>query len=101
MFLCCIIINMKQVYATLKFDDNKLQILVAEYSNTRFNIIATYNSNIEGIVDYKIVDKEKVLSYINSGIESVTKKIGAKLEKVVLLVPPLNFKKISNNTIRR
>lgn len=95
MFLCCIIINMKQVYATLKFDDNKLQILVAEYSNTRFNIIATYNSNIEGIVDYKIVDKEKVLSYINSGIESVTKKIGAKLEKVVLLVPPLNFKKIS------
>ena len=84
----------KQVYATLKFDDDKIQFLVAEYSNTRFNIIATYTSDIEGIVDYKIVDKEKVLEGLKLGIESISKKIGAKLEKVILIVPPFNFDRI-------
>lgn len=84
----------KQVYATLKFDDDKIQILVAEYSNTRFNIIAAYTNTIEGIVDYKIVDKEKVLEGIKLGIDSISKKIGAKLEKVVLIVPPFNFDRI-------
>ena len=85
--------GLKQVYATLKFDDNKLQIIVAEYSNTRFNIIATYNNPIEGIVDFKIVDKDLVVDYLKKGIESISKKIGAKLEKVILIVPPVNFKK--------
>ena len=84
----------KQVYATLKFDDDKIQFLVAEYSNTRFNIIATYTNDIEGIVSYKIVDKEKVLEGIKLGIDGISKKIGAKLEKVILIVPPFNFDRI-------
>ena len=38
--------NVKQVYAALKLDDDKIEILVAEFYNTRFNIISTYVSNI-------------------------------------------------------
>lgn len=84
----------KQVYATLKIDDNRLQIIVAEYFNTRFNIIASYNNPIGGIVNYKIVDKEKVLNELKKGIDTVSKKIGAKLKKVVLVLPPYNFNRI-------
>ncbi|MBR0461511.1 MAG: hypothetical protein IJJ00_02195 [Erysipelotrichaceae bacterium] len=85
----------KQVYATLKFDDDKLQILVAEYFNTRFNIIGTYSADIEGIADYKIIDEAKLIEEIRTGIDAVSVKIGARLEKAVVIIPPFNFKRIS------
>ena len=85
----------KQVYATLKFDDDKLQILVAEYFNTRFNIIRTYQSEIEGIADYRIVDENKVKEGLRKGIEHVSAKIGSHLEKAVLVIPPFNFNRVS------
>ncbi|MDO4500167.1 MAG: hypothetical protein Q4B60_02720 [Erysipelotrichaceae bacterium] len=87
--------TLKQVYASLKIDDGQLQILVAEYFNTRFNVICNYSSPITGIQDYKIVNKEECLETLKEGVEAVSKKIGAKLEKVILVLPPLNFKKIS------
>ncbi len=87
--------NIKQVYATLKIDDGQIQILVAEYFNTRFNVINTYSSQIDGIVDYRIVDEEKVLEGLKKAIDTVSNKIGARLEKVILVLPPFGFKRTS------
>lgn len=87
--------NIKQVYATLKIDDGLIQVLVAEYYNTRFNILATYKSEISGINDFKIVDEDKVIEGIKLAINEVSKKVGAKLEKVILVLPPLNFNRTS------
>lgn len=89
--------NIKQVYATLKIDDGVIQILVAEYFNTRFNILTTYKCDVEGINDHKIVDEEKVIEAIKNAKSEVSKKIGATLEKVILVLPPINFKRTSLN----
>ena len=88
-------VDIKQVYATLKIDDGQVQILVAEYFNTRFNVINTYIGEIEGISDYRIIDEEKALEGLNKAIDAVSNKIGARLEKVVLVLPPFNFKRTS------
>ena len=88
-------VDIKQVYATLKIDDGQVQILVAEYSNTRFNVINTYIGDIDGISDYRIFDEDKALDGLNKAIDAVSNKIGARLEKVVLVLPPFNFKKTS------
>lgn len=87
--------TIKQVYATLKIDDSNLQIIVAEYFNTRFNVICSYSNEIKGVQDFKIIDEKEVINCIKEGIKAVSKKVGATLEKVVLVLPPLNFKKIS------
>lgn len=87
--------NTKQVYSTLKIDDNQLQILTAEYYNTRFNVINTFVCPLDGIFDYKIADKELVIDTIRKAVDTISIKIGARLEKVVLVLPPFNFKRIS------
>lgn len=87
--------NIKQVYSALKIDDCRLQILTAEYFNTRFNIVNAYDVPIEGVNDYKITDKKAVLSALSRAIEDVSTKVGARLEKVILVLPPYNFKKVS------
>ena len=87
--------NVKQVYAALKLDDDKIEILVAEFYNTRFNIISTYVSNIRGICDYEITDKDALVADIKKAIKDVSKKVGATLQKVILVLPPYKFKRTS------
>ena len=87
--------NVKQVYATLKLDDDKIQILVAEFYNTRFNIICTYTANIKGISEYEITDKDALITDIKKAVKVVSKKVGATLEKVILVLPPYRFKRTS------
>ncbi len=87
--------NVKQVYATLKLDDDKIEILVAEFYNTRFNIICTYSSNIRGISDYEVVDKSALVADIKQAVKYVSKKVGASLEKIILVLPPYRFKRTS------
>ena len=87
--------NIKQVYATLKIDDGDLQILVAEYYNTRFNIINTYSCEAVGVNEYKIVNEEEFVKCLKDAADVVSNKIGARLEKVILVLPPYNFKRTS------
>ena len=84
----------KQVYASIFLDENELQILVGEYYNTRFNIINSYNAKIEGIKDFAIVDKDKVVEQIRKGIDDVSSKVGASVKKVILVLPPIDFKRV-------
>ena len=83
--------NVKQVYATLKLDDNKVDILVGEFYNTRFNIICTYSAPISGISDFNVIDSDSVVEGLKDAIANVSKKVGATLEKVILVLPPYNF----------
>ncbi len=87
--------NVKQVYATLKLDDDKIEILVAEFYNTRFNIICTYSGNVRGISDYDVTDKNALVTDIKKVIKDVSKKVGATLQKVILVLPPYKFKRTS------
>ena len=87
--------NVKQVYATLKLDDNKVDILVGEFYNTRFNIICTYSAPISGISDFNVIDSDSVVEGLKEAIANVSKKVGATLEKVILVLPPYNFSRTS------
>ncbi len=87
--------NVKQVYATLKLDDDKIEVLVAEFYNTRFNIICTYSSDIKGISEYEVTDKNALVAGVKKAITEVSKKVGATLEKVILVLPPYKFKRTS------
>lgn len=92
--LLCMDNTQKQVYASIFLDENKLQILVGEYYNTRFNIIKSYREKIEGIKDFAIIDKEKVVSAIKKGIDEVSERVGASVKKVILVLPPVDFKRV-------
>lgn len=85
--------SLRQVYASIYIDENELQILVAEYFNTRFNIIRADKFKIEGILNLKINDFDRVVEIIRGAVEHSSKKIGATINKVILVLPPLGFKR--------
>lgn len=86
--------HIKQVYAALKMDDGQIQICVAEYFNTRFNVINTYSINTDAIDGYRIVDEDNLVNSLKIGFEEVSKKVGSKLEKVIVVLPPIGFTRV-------
>ena len=85
--------ELKQVYASLFIDENELQIVVAEYFNTRFNIIRVDKVKMEGIINYKINDLDRVVEIIKETVANSSNKIGSTIKKVILVLPPLGFKR--------
>lgn len=86
--------SIKQIYASLELCENDLKVLVAEYYNTRFNILKVERKQTKAISDFKIVDREQLKSDIKNLINSCSNKLGAKIEKVILVLPAYNFKRL-------
>lgn len=84
---------MKQIYAALEINSQEIRVLVGEYFNTRFNIIKIETVIGEGIENYRIVNHEKVKELITKAISNASSMLGADIEKVILLIPPYNFKR--------
>lgn len=85
--------NIKQIYVTLEILDNEIKILVAEYYNTRFNILKLVRNKTNAIDKFNIVDKELLKNDITNTIDECANKLGTKIEKVILIIPAYNFKR--------
>ncbi len=84
---------MKQIYAALELGNGDIKILVAEYYNTRFNIIRVEKAFSAAINDFKLVDKELFKKDLKGLFENASNKIGSRIEKVILVLPSYNFKR--------
>ena len=85
--------SIKQIYVSLELCENDLKVLVAEYYNTRFNVLRVERKATKAISDFKIVDRELLKSEIKELINNCSNKLGAKIEQVVLVLPAYNFKR--------
>ena len=85
--------SIKQIYVSLEISDNKLRMLVAEYFNTRFNILRVDSKKTQAISDFKVIDKEQLSKDIKDLADDISSKLGAKIEKVILVLPAYNFKR--------
>ena len=84
--------SIKQIYVTLEIIDNEIKILVAEYYNTRFNILKLVRNKTNSISQFEIIDRESLKNDLNNVINECANKLGAKIEKVILIIPAYNFK---------
>ena len=85
--------SIKQIYASLQIDENEIKVLVAEYYNTRFNIIRYEKVSSTAVSGYKVVDKQQLSADIKALIDKASKSVGATIEKVLLVLPAYNFKR--------
>ena len=85
--------SIKQIYACLELSDDDIKILVAEYFNTRFNILKVEKISTNAINDFRIIDKEQLKDDITKLINDCSSKIGAKIEQLILVLPSYNFKR--------
>lgn len=86
---------MKQIYAALQLVDDEVRLLVGEYFSTRFNVIKLERCPCQGISNFRIKDREEVKNAITQLLDKVSKSIGARVEKVILLLPAVGMKRYS------
>lgn len=89
--------SVKQVYSSIYIEESGIQVVCAEFFNTRFNVIFQDRFLCEGIIDFKVLDIEKLSSSIKNALDTASKKIGATIKKVILILPPFQFKKFNIN----
>ncbi len=81
----------KQIFAALEITDYEIRLIVGEFFNTRFNIIKVERVNSKGLNNYRVESEEEVISSIQKAVENASRKIGAKIERVLLAVPSINM----------
>lgn len=87
----------KQVYASIFIEESGVQIVCSEYFNTRFNVIFQDKFPVEGLFDYQVLDFAKFSLSIKGALDKTSAKIGATVNKVILILPPLQFKTFEIN----
>jgi len=85
--------SIKQIYVSLEMGEDYIYVLVSEFFNTRFNIIRSEKVKTEAFNGFKIADKETLIKDVKSVLETVGEKLGAKVEKLILVLPSYNFKR--------
>ena len=91
--LLCMSKHIKQIYVALQMAENDIKVLVGEYFNTRFNIIRVEEYETTAISDFKIINKDELVSQLRKIFRDVSEKIGGRIEKTILLIPAYNFKR--------
>ncbi len=84
---------MKQIYAALEINEDEVRVLIGEYFNTRFNIIKLETVKCDGVKNFRIINKEAVVSAVKKLIKDASLMLGATIERVILLIPAYNFKR--------
>lgn len=87
--------SIKQIYVSIELGENDLKLLVAEYYNTRFNILKVERATTSAISDFKVINKKQLSSDINELVTNASNSLGANIEKVILVLPAYNFKRVS------
>lgn len=85
--------SIKQIYAGLQIEEKEIKVIVAEYFNTRFNLIRVEKIKTKAISDFKITNFDELVTDIKTLIDNASNKIGARIEKVILVLPTYNFKR--------
>lgn len=87
--------NNKQIYVSLELGLTDIKILVSEYFSTRFNIIRCDSYPCSAISDFKVNNNEQLVEDINAAVKETSAKIGADIEKAILVIPSYNFKRVT------
>lgn len=86
--------SFKQVYVSIYMSEDVIQLIAAEYFNTRFNIIKVEKIPCKGLYNFHITDKNELVSSIKTIVAKASKAIGATIEKVILVLPAYNFSRL-------
>lgn len=83
----------KQIYGAIEFSEKEVRLIIGEFFNTRFNIMRVECEPCAALNDLVIVKKEKLKEAIQKVITRAGKYLGSKVERLILLLPSVNFKR--------
>lgn len=83
----------KEILASLEIADHEIRLIVGEFHNNKLNVLKVEQVEINGITDFEIRDEYQVVEAIKKAINNASKLLGVTIEKVLLLIPSVDFQK--------
>lgn len=78
---------MKKVYASIDIGFDTTRVLVGEYYQNDFNILAVSSVKSKGIEEGLVIDLEKEVSQIKLALAEIEEKIGVLISKAIVTIP--------------
>jgi len=91
---------MRDIYTGIDIGSDSVKIVVSEFLDDRFNILASTNVRTAGIKKGLIVDKDLAINSLKLAIKEIEPSIGTKIDKAIITVPSNNrrFSVVSGTT---
>ena len=78
---------MRDIYTGIDIGSDSIKIVISEFLDNRFNILASTNVRSAGIKKGLIVDKDLVVNSLRLAIKEIEPSIGVKIDKAIVTVP--------------
>lgn len=78
---------MRDIYTGIDIGSDSIKIVISEFLDDRFNILASTNVRTAGIRKGLVVDKDLVINSLKVAIKEIEPSIGVKIDKAIITVP--------------
>lgn len=78
---------MREIYTGIDIGSDSIKIVVSEFLDDRFNILASTNVRSTGIKKGLVVDKELAINSLKLALKEIEPSIGVKIDKAIVTVP--------------
>ncbi len=78
---------MRDIYTGIDIGSDSIKIVISEFLDNRYNILASTNVRTTGIKKGLIVDKELVCNSLKLAIKEIEPSLGVKIDKAIITVP--------------
>lgn len=75
------------IYASIDLGSDTLKIVVCEYNDNKYNVLASANTRVVGIKKGVIKDEAMVIKSIELGLLEIEKQLGFKVDKAIISLP--------------
>lgn len=81
---------MRDIYTGIDIGSDSIKIVISEFLDNRFNVLASTNVRSAGIRKGLIVDKDLIINSLKLAIKEIEPSLGAKIDKAIVTVPANN-----------
>lgn len=85
----------KQIQASVQIADHEIRLVVGEFHENHLNILRVERVKHSGVNNQSIVHETSVVDALKKAIENASNVLGYKIERVLLVVPSVQMKKMN------
>ena len=74
-------------YASIDLGSDTVKIVVCEYCDNKYNVLASTNTRVVGIKKGIIKDEEMVVKSIELAVSEIEKQLGFRIDKAIVSIP--------------
>lgn len=85
----------KQIHASVEIADHEIRFVVGEFHENHLNILRVERVKHSGVENQRIVNETSIVNALKKACENASNVLGYKIERVLLVVPSVEMKKLN------